>query len=73
MGKQCQHPCTGCRYFHGDYFYNRCCNYIFVTGHRRPSPPGAECTAREPVIDGVKPLFGAKRQQIRGEGERYGQ
>lgn len=23
-----------------------CCDYIFRTGHRRPSPPGADCTAK---------------------------
>lgn len=39
-----KHPCTGCRYFFGAYEHNRCCNYIFVTGHRRPCPPGKECT-----------------------------
>lgn len=41
------HPCTGCRYFRGDFEYNRCCNYIFDTGHRRPCPPGEGCTVKE--------------------------
>lgn len=39
-----KHPCTGCRYFFGAYEGVRCCNYIFVVGHRRPCPPGKECT-----------------------------
>ena len=41
------HPCTGCRFFFGDWEHNRCCNYIFLTGHRRPCPPGEGCTAKE--------------------------
>ena len=40
------HPCSGCRYFFGEYIGNRCCNYIFVEGHRRPCPPGERCTAK---------------------------
>lgn len=41
------HPCTGCRYFFGRFEHNRCCNYIFVMGKRRPCPPGKLCTVRE--------------------------
>ena len=35
-----------------DCFYYRCCNidwycsYIFMTGSRRPCPPGKECTVK---------------------------
>ena len=41
------HPCEGCRYFFGMTFYTRCCNYIFLTGHRRPCLPGAQCAVKE--------------------------
>lgn len=42
------HPCDGCRYFFGTFPYNRCCNYIFLVGSRRPCPPGKDCTVRKP-------------------------
>lgn len=38
--------CVGCVYFYGDYEVNRCCNYIFVHGEKRPCPPGKDCTER---------------------------
>lgn len=38
--------CAGCVYFYGDYEVNRCCNYIFVSGGKRPCPPGKDCTER---------------------------
>ena len=41
------HPCTGCRHFYGEYVNNRCCNYIFDTGMRRPCLPGKDCTVRQ--------------------------
>ena len=41
-----RNPCSGCKYYFGDYIANRCCNYIFVEGHRRPCPPGDGCTAK---------------------------
>ena len=41
------HPCTGCRFFYGIFEYNRCCNYIFEMGRRRPCPPGALCTVKD--------------------------
>lgn len=37
----------GCAHFYGAYRDNKCCNYLFDTGHRRPCPPGAACTVRE--------------------------
>ena len=61
-----KHPCEGCRYFHGDYLYNRCCNYIFVTGHRRPCKAGENCSVRASLQDGEQPLFGAKAPFIKG-------
>lgn len=39
--------CMGCAHFYGAYRDNKCCNYLFDTGHRRPCPPGAACTVRE--------------------------
>ena len=39
--------CMGC------YYYKplncpemRCCNYIFMTGHKRPCDPGKDCTVK---------------------------
>lgn len=42
-------PCAGCRHFRGRFVINRCCNYIFDMGHRRPCPPGSLCTVRQPL------------------------
>lgn len=36
--------CRGCR-FHNSHV--GCCDYLSLTGRRRPCPPRAECTARE--------------------------
>lgn len=38
--------CVGCWYFFGYYEGSRCCNYIFVSGEKRPFPPGKDCTER---------------------------
>ena len=38
--------CKGCVYWGGDSENNACCNYIFVKGHRRPCPPGKDCTEK---------------------------
>lgn len=38
--------CKGCRYWDGNSGCH-CCNYIFIEGHRRPCPPGKECTVRK--------------------------
>lgn len=38
--------CEGCEYFGGDMYVNKCCNYIFIVGHRRPCPPGKDCTVK---------------------------
>ena len=37
-----QEPCQGCYYFSG---WN--CDYIILEKHRRPCPPGDECTVRK--------------------------
>lgn len=42
-----KHPCYGCKYSctgFGSYIY---CEYIFITGHRRPCPPGKDCTVKD--------------------------
>lgn len=38
--------CEGCFYLRGEYEINKCCNYIFVKGERRPCPPGEGCTVK---------------------------
>lgn len=40
-------PCKGCIHYYGAYAINQCCNYIFDVGHRRPCPPGTECTVKK--------------------------
>ena len=47
------HPCSGCKFFYGEYEVNRCCNYIFVVGKRRPCPPGEFCTVKETIAEGL--------------------
>lgn len=42
------HYCEGCEHFYSYYLVNRCCNYIFDTGHKRPCPPGQGCTVKKP-------------------------
>nr|DAQ80227.1 MAG TPA: hypothetical protein [Caudoviricetes sp.] len=44
--KDSRKHCVGHRYFFGYYEGNRCCNYIFVHGEKRPCPPGKDCTER---------------------------
>lgn len=46
------HPCMGCFHWYGLYPVNRCCNYIFDTGHRRPCPPGDGCTEKITEAEG---------------------
>ena len=41
-----EHPCAGCIHFYGAYRANKCCNYLFDTGRRRPCPPGSACTVK---------------------------
>lgn len=35
--------CVGCQYY-STHTYT--CDYILITGHRRPCPPGKDCTAK---------------------------
>lgn len=45
--RKLQEPCDGCAYFGGEHYINRSCNYIFIEGHSRGCPPGADCTKRK--------------------------
>ena len=45
--------CIGCAYWFCDNNVNSC-NYIFVEGHRRPCPPGKDCTEKKPKKKGRK-------------------
>lgn len=38
--------CRNCKYFHGRFDETCCCNYLLMTGKRRPCPPGAGCTVK---------------------------
>lgn len=40
--------CTNCRY-HANVSGTVCCDYLYKTGHRRPCPPGDECTVSIPM------------------------
>ena len=48
--KQVRNPnakyCAGCEHWSSDDNCH-CCNYIFNMGHRRPCPPGKDCTVRK--------------------------
>ena len=46
MAKVCSNcdDCFYCRQL--DYSMGRFCAYLFVTGHRRPCPPGDGCTVK---------------------------
>ena len=45
-GKLSDENCHDCKYFYGNTDFDVCCNYIFVTGRRRPCPPGDGCTVK---------------------------
>ena len=45
-GKLSGKNCHDCKYFYGNTDFDVCCNYIFVTGRRRPCPPGDGCTVK---------------------------
>ena len=45
-GKLSDENCRDCKYFYGYTDFDVCCNYIFVTGRRRPCPPGDGCTVK---------------------------
>lgn len=42
-----KHPCRGCRYLRGRFVGYETCDYIFIEGHRRPCPPGEDCTVQK--------------------------
>ena len=48
------HPCEGCIHLRGRRNADATCYYLFDTGHRRPCPPGAECTVKKPVSHRTK-------------------
>lgn len=37
-------PCKGCFHHYGVFAVNKCCNYVFDIGTKRPCPAGEECT-----------------------------
>lgn len=39
--------CKDCICYFGDSENNKCCNYIFIHGTKRPCPPGKDCTVKE--------------------------
>ena len=39
--------CKGCWYWGGNSDSSDCCNYIFREGHKRPCPPGKDCTVKK--------------------------
>jgi len=39
--------CKGCYYYGGGCETTATCNYIFIVGHRRPCPPGKDCTVKK--------------------------
>lgn len=42
-------PCGGCRYRRGYTSDNKTCDYLLIEGHRRPCPPGAQCTVKKTI------------------------
>lgn len=38
--------CEGCVYWYGGFDGYELCNYIFCNDHRRPCPPGKDCTEK---------------------------
>lgn len=42
--KRMRKPCRTCGFWNEMFW---CCDYLFVTGRRRPCPPGRRCTVRK--------------------------
>jgi hypothetical protein len=40
--------CMNCKYYYGSYDFSIVCNYLFVTGRKRPCEPGDKCTVMIP-------------------------
>lgn len=43
--KRMERECRGCFYRRGPHQF-RHCDYMGITGHMRPCPPGKDCTVR---------------------------
>ena len=56
-----RHPCYGCKYSCMGSGWAIYCEYIFITGHRRPCPGGKDCTVKE-----KKSRINAKELTING-------
>lgn len=46
LKKTYNRACLGCIYMGWVGSYLGCCNYLLMTGKRRPCPPGKECTVK---------------------------
>lgn len=47
--------CVTC-FFHGKCGGLICCNFLLMTGQRRPCPPGDACTVKVPYRKRVYPM-----------------
>ena len=47
IGPTERHPCYGCKYSCSGSGWLIYCEYLFITGHRRPCPGGKDCTVKE--------------------------
>lgn len=45
IGKQ--NACNACFYYRSVSAGNRSCDYILIENHRRPCPPGKDCTVKK--------------------------
>lgn len=54
--------CDNCVYYKKINDCERYCSYIFVENHRRPCPPGDECTVK--IARKVK-----RRKKVKADGE----
>lgn len=52
-----QHPCDGCFHWRGSCRGGFTCNFLFDTGHRRPSPPGERCICRREIKENERAIL----------------
>lgn len=46
-GGRVKNPCKGCAYWCGGKTTIKTCDYMLITGKRRPCPPGEGCTVKK--------------------------
>ena len=63
--RRVKYPCKGCAYWCGGPTTIKTCDYMLITGKRRPCPPGEGCTVKK--REKRKPLSPVARTRRRNK------